>query len=66
MENTVYQILMLIGGMALVWLGAWNIKKDDEQDRQGSTPRYVSLMLIGFIGAVAGLLYLLRDLINLF
>lgn len=57
---------MLIGGLALVWLGSWNIKKDDEQDRQGSTPRYVSLMLIGFIGAVAGLLYLLRDLINLF
>lgn len=66
MENTVYQILMLIGGMALVYLGAWNIKKDDEQDRQGSTPRYVSLMFIGVISAVAGILYLLRDLINLF
>lgn len=66
MENIVYQILMLIGGAALIWLGAWNIKKDDEQDRQGSTPRYVSLMFIGFMGALAGLLYLLRDIIDLF
>lgn len=66
MKETILHLLLMLSGGFLIWLGAWNYSREDPDDKEASNAKYVIWMIAGLLSALAGLLYLLQDIIELF
>ena len=66
MPEVLNHILILVGGVTLMLLADWNIKKDDEQGRNSLTRSYWMKFFIGGCAVFVGVIFLLKDLLSYF